>query len=66
MEPRPILWDLRQTQLRPEGEPEGPSALPALDALEPRDVFRLLCAARAEHAEELMPLFEQLLSEVSE
>ena len=61
MDPRPVLVDLRQVQLRSGSGPER--ELPSLDALEPREVFRLLCAARGEHAEELMPAFESLLAE---
>ena len=63
MQPRPVLVDLRQVQLRPGGEAGRPEAVPSLDALEPREVFRLLCAARGENLEELMPAFESLLAE---
>ena len=58
-----VLVDLRQVQLRPGGEAGRPEAVPSLDALEPREVFRLLCAARGEILEELMPAFESLLAE---
>lgn len=63
MEPRPVLVGLRQSLIREvpaEGAPEPP---PSLEALQPRDVFRLLCAARQENADELMPAFEAILSE---
>lgn len=63
LDPRPILVGLQQTLVRPaavEGRTEAP---PSLETLEPRDVFRLLCAAKSENAEELMPAFEAILSE---
>ena len=66
LDPSPILWDLRQTQLAPLGAGEGFEALPALDALDPREVFRLLCAARHEQVDELMPAFDLILSETAE
>lgn len=62
MKPRPVLVGLRQTLLRDPLAPEL-DALPALDTLQPREVFRMLCAAKGENADELMPVFEALLGE---
>jgi exonuclease SbcD len=61
LDPRPTLVELRQVQLRSAAE--GLPELPALDALAPREVFRLLCAARGENVDELLPAFESLLGE---
>ncbi|BDU72274.1 metallophosphoesterase family protein [Mesoterricola silvestris] len=62
-EPRPLLVGLQQTLVR-RGDPEGGDGpAPSLESLEPRDVFRLLCKAKGENADELMAAFETLLGE---
>ena len=63
LDPRPVLVEVHQVQVRLTDAPPGEDApLPRLQDLEPRDVFRLLCSARNENADELMAAFESLLS----
>jgi exonuclease SbcD len=60
----PVLVDLRQTREAvrdSSGKTEGTAV--RLDQLTPAEVFRRLCVDRGEHADELMPAFESLLSE---
>lgn len=62
LEPRPLVLDIRQTRqaaFEPATKPEP--APPPLRNMQPADVFRLLCAARGEDADELMEAFTGLL-----
>lgn len=64
LEPRPLLLDIHQTRLA-EGakdpNPEGTPPPARLKDLDPGEVFRMLCDARGEHADELMEAFSGLL-----
>ena len=62
LDPRPVLVDVHQVQLRAsDGAQLDPEVYPRLADLGPREVFRLLCLSRGESVEELMPAFEELL-----
>lgn len=63
MDPRPVLVGLQQRLVGPGDDGGGLTPMPTLELLEPREVFRLLCAAKKENADELMPAFEALLAE---